>query len=132
MNISKMASMGGKAAAASMTAEQRKVRARTAAQARWGNGPTEKQFQRQVIEFARLQGWSVYHTFDSRRCVAGYPDLTLVHPKRKRLLFLELKTDAGKVRPDQREWLDWLNAAGVTAAVVRPRDWDQIQRELES
>ena len=39
---------------------------------------TEAQFQEAVVQLARLTGWLVYHTFDSRRSQAGYPDLTLL------------------------------------------------------
>jgi hypothetical protein len=34
---------------------------------------SEKQFIRQVIDLARLQGFLVYHTFDSRRSAVGFP-----------------------------------------------------------
>ena len=38
----------------------------------------ESDFQRAVIEMARLHGWLVYHTHDSRRSAPGFPDLVLV------------------------------------------------------
>ena len=36
---------------------------------------TEKGFQAAVVELARLRGWLVYHTYDSRRSAKGFPDL---------------------------------------------------------
>ena len=39
---------------------------------------TEKQFMAQVVELAKLKGWLVYHTYDSRRSEPGFPDLCMV------------------------------------------------------
>ena len=39
---------------------------------------TEDQWQSAVIEYARLMGWLVYHTHDSRHSEKGFPDLVLV------------------------------------------------------
>ncbi len=57
-----------------------------------------------------LRGWRLYHTRDSRRSPAGFPDLVLVSRGRGRLLFVELKSDTGRVRPEQAEWLDVLRS----------------------
>lgn len=90
---------------------------------------TEKGFQATVIAFARLHGWTVYHTFDSRRSAAGYPDLTLV--KGGRLLFVELKSEAGKTTAAQRAWLCLLGAVpGVEVYEWRPSSWAEIERVL--
>ena len=67
----------------------------------------------------------VYHTFNAYRSAKGFPDLTLVHPKRKMVYFLEIKTETGKVTPEQHQWIDALLAAGQNAAIVRPQDWDE-------
>lgn len=63
---------------------------------------------------------------------AGWPDLVLVSVDRKRLLFRELKSDAGVVSNEQRVVLETLIGAGLDAKVWRPRDLDSglIQREL--
>ncbi len=92
---------------------------------------TEKEFMVEIIHHARIFGWLVYHTHDSRHSAKGYPDLTLCHSKLKRILFMEVKTERGKVGAAQYEWLDAINAAGGTARVVRPSDWDQVVRLLE-
>lgn len=70
---------------------------------------TEAQLQAQVLGIAQAYGWRAYHTHDSRRSPSGFPDLTLVHAKAGRLLFVELKRQNGRYRPGQREWLDDLN-----------------------
>lgn len=90
---------------------------------------TEGEFQTQVLELARLGGWSHYHTFDSRKSVAGFPDLVLV--RGNRILFIELKSDRGKVTPEQRAWLDRLEqAVPLSTDVWYPRDLPQIERLL--
>lgn len=90
---------------------------------------TEKQFQDHVIALASALGWLVYHTFDSRRSVAGFPDLVLV---RGRTLFRELKTTSGVLTAQQRVWLDRLEAGGSDAGVWRPRHLmdGTIEKEL--
>lgn len=98
---------------------------------------TEKQLQAAIIDAARLLGWRVQWTHDSRHSPAGYPDLTLVRARPgepPRLLFVELKTERGVVSPEQAAWLHDLvtlsacaSALGqpslVQACVWRPQDW---------
>ena len=93
-------------------------------------GMPEDNFQRQVERLAKSLGWKVYHTHDSRRSHRGWPDLVL--GRRGRVLFRELKTMKGRTTPDQKEWLELLNAAGHDAAVWRPVQWFDrtIEREL--
>ena len=55
---------------------------------------TEAQLQDAIVQMARVLGWLVYHTFDSRRSAAGFPDLVMV--RNGRLIFAELKSATGK------------------------------------
>jgi len=95
---------------------------------------TEADLQAQVLELAALRGWRVFHDHDSRRNHAGFPDLVLV--RRSRLVFAELKTRTGRVRPAQQEWLAALEAVAdearghVTVHLWRPGDWPDIERVL--
>ncbi len=89
----------------------------------------EKAFQAQVVELAAMYGWLCYHTYDSRRCAPGYPDLALAHPSGQYLL-AELKSQHGRLRPAQRVWIDALCKAGVEVHIWRPRDWDSIVERL--
>ena len=88
---------------------------------------TEKQFQAKIIEVARIYGWCVYHTFDSRRSEKGFPDLVLV---RERVLFRELKTEKGRLTAYQIAWGKRLMDAGSDFAVWRPSMLDEIYKEL--
>ena len=86
----------------------------------------ERDFQRQVVELAKLTGWQVYHTYDSRRSNPGFPDLVLVRPPR--LVCAELKRQKGRVTAAQREWAEALRACpGVEYYLWRPSDWDEIE-----
>ena len=86
---------------------------------------TEAQFQRRVVDFARVLGWGVYHTFDSRKSEPGFPDLVAVHPAQRRILYVELKSARGRLSLAQRQWLDKLARAGAETAMWRPADWDE-------
>jgi len=43
-----------------------------------------------------------------------------------RLLFLELKSDDGRLRAEQKVWRDRLLAAGAEWYCLRPRDWARV------
>ena len=86
---------------------------------------SEKDFQAGVLKLARFHGFQLrYHTHDSRRSAPGFPDLVLVNTRTGRVLFRELKTNKGRVSPDQQAWLDGLTACGMDAGVWRPNDLD--------
>ena len=87
----------------------------------------EHAFQQLVTNAARMYGWLPYHTFRSDRSQPGYPDLTLV---RERCIWAELKTMRGRLRPEQKVWIEALKAAGQEVYVWKPCDWDDIVRLL--
>lgn len=82
---------------------------------------TERQLRDGIATLARTLGWLVYFTHDSRRSPPGYPDLTLVRDGR--IVFAELKTMKGRLRPEQREWLNELDRTGAEVCLWRPSDW---------
>lgn len=123
----------------------------------------EADWQASVIDLAHLYGWrvahfrkvrvqrpngSIYHETPAAADGVGFPDLVLVRPPR--LVFAELKTDTGRLRPEQETWLDLLRGvadsverntglaedygAGLRPAVEvhvwRPRDADEVARVL--
>ena len=83
----------------------------------------EKQAQSAIVDLATLLGWRVYHTFDSRRSQAGFPDLVLV---RDRVIYAEIKRAGQKPRPDQVDWLNALSRAGAEVYVWTWDDYDEI------
>jgi hypothetical protein len=99
--------------------------------------PTEKDWQKQVIDLAHLMGWTVAH-FRPARTVhgwrtpvaadgAGFPDLVLV--RGEELLFVELKAERGRLRPEQKQWIEKLSRAAETH-VWKPADWDDVLQRL--
>lgn len=85
---------------------------------------SESEFQSHVMTLARQLGFTQqYHTHDSRRSQAGFPDLVLIHARTKKLMFVELKAQAGRVSPAQESWLNDLRLGGQVAEVWRPSDW---------
>lgn len=89
---------------------------------------TERAFQAQVIRYARVFGWAVYHTHDSRRSQPGFPDLVLV--RRPRIVWAELKSQRGTVTTEQQAWLDELRACDQEVHVWRPSDWRIVEGTL--
>jgi hypothetical protein len=88
---------------------------------------TEKQFQDQVIQMARLCGWWAYHTHDARHSQKGLPDLILA---KHAVIWAELKVPPRKATPEQTACLERLRAAGQRAYLWTPADWLEIERVL--
>ena len=86
---------------------------------------TEAQFLRQVLQLAAIMRWRAYHPALSKWSERGWPDVALVRPPR--LILAELKSEKGKVTPQQAEWLADLGACpGVEAYLWRPSDFEAI------
>ena len=92
---------------------------------------TEKALQAAVVKLARLKNWLTYHTFDSRRSQPGFPDLVMV--RSGRLLFVELKSVNGLLRPEQRVWRERLVKTDAEYYEWRPAEWRDgtIERVLK-
>ena len=91
----------------------------------------EAEYQEQIIQLAEACGWLVWHDQDSRRNRAGLPDLLMV--RGPVLLFIEVKTEKGKVSPEQEAFIGRLKQVKyVDADVVRPHQWEQIAQVLRS
>jgi hypothetical protein len=112
---------------------------------------TEAQFQAAVIQYARLRGWLVAHFRPARTSKGwrtpmtgdpGFPDLVMTRRGTRqgeatpldspgRVIFIELKTERGKVSVNQAAWLDALgDCPGVEVWLWRPRDWPTIEEVL--
>lgn len=128
-------------------------------------GP-EYQLQSQVAQLAAMLGWEHvafrvaftkgrgWRTPGTGTMAKGWPDMTLVRARDRRLIFAELKSDVTKPSPDQDRVLDVLRALelppeqrdalddtmadmrlpdrlpSIEVYVWRPRDFDQIERIL--
>jgi hypothetical protein len=87
---------------------------------------SEKELLESVVEYAKTQGWLVYHVFDTfhhaKLLSRGFPDLVLVRDGK--LIFAELKAQKGPVTPDQKKWLlELMEVIGVVTYLWRPSDW---------
>ena len=86
---------------------------------------TEAELQAAIVDTAELAGWLVFHDHDSRLNPAGLPDLVLVKPPR--VVFLELKSEKGRVRPEQQIWLDALAGCDtIASALIRPDNLETV------
>lgn len=101
---------------------------------------TEALFQQQVEQLAGYYGWRFFHAPDNRPVrsrrgrtyvqdvKAGFPDLVLV--RGPELVFAELKTDTGRIKAEQTEWITDLQAvsASVTALAEHAQDQPRMRR----
>lgn len=94
----------------------------------------EAQYVQRIIDTAHLYGWLVTHFRPARtdrgwrtalQGDSGFVDLVLA--KAGRVLHVEVKTDKGRVRPDQ---IAWAKEIGPTYRLWRPKDWPVALSEL--
>lgn len=99
----------------------------------------ETEFLANVVELAKTLGYIVHHDRPAQTTGGswitaiqgdpGFPDLVLAKPGR--LIFAELKSDAGVVGASQWHWLDTLRTEhGCEVYVWRPRDIQTIAEVL--
>jgi hypothetical protein len=92
------------------------------------------ELQRLVTELATIYGWSWVHFRPARTergwrtpvegpLGKGWPDLVLVHPLKRRTLYVEIKRELGDdLTADQFYVMSMLRAAGCETFVWRPGD----------
>lgn len=93
---------------------------------------TEDELLTAITEAATFLGWRWHHVRRSDKAQqmghSGFPDLVLA--KSGRVLFMELKSEAGKQRMDQSEWEDAIafpvHYPGHDYFLVRPLDLNFI------
>ena len=96
---------------------------------------TEKELQECVRKACDVRQLLYYHTHDSRRSPAGFPDCVIVTSNR--IIFAELKAAKGRVTVAQQGWLDSLadiaDHGPITVCLWRPEHWESgsIWRILE-
>lgn len=92
---------------------------------------TEKQFEGQIKELAKMFGYIYYHTHRSQFSPSGWPDCVMARLEPEpRLIIAELKTDDLKhSQPniDQFMWLYILqHIPGVECYLWRPGDFQEV------
>lgn len=88
-------------------------------------------YRRQLQDAAVKLGWRAYHTHDSRRSPAGFPDLVLV--RRDRIIFAEVKRETTHPEAEQVAWLAALSQVPCAEVYLwRPSDWDTALAILRS
>lgn len=91
---------------------------------------TEKEWQAWVLAYAEANGWKCFTTHDSRRSPAGDLDIRMARPPR--VLFVECKTEGGKLTPEQRGTIAVLEQCpGVEVYVFRPSDAERVKETLK-
>jgi len=96
---------------------------------------SERVFQAHVVTALKDRGYLVWTVPDMTKTARGLPDVIAVHPTRvpRRVLFYELKSQRGRVRPEQADALAALSDVhGVDARIVRPADWPELRDALDS
>lgn len=104
---------------------------------------TEADFQRQVLQLAKLCGWLVAHFRSVRVQRAngstywqtpvqgqgeGFPDCVLL--RKGRQVVCELKVGRNKTTEEQEQWLEAFRLAGAEVYLFRPEDWSDIEKVL--
>jgi len=88
-------------------------------------GISEKEFQQQVIDLAKLRGYEfVYHTWSSKHSPTGFPDLIML--KGKKMIVAELKVGKNQLSAEQYFWLCAFGEITKNVFVWYPEDWDEI------
>jgi hypothetical protein len=95
-----------------------------------GNEAKERELEGHVKALCKAHGVMYFHPLDSRGTNPGFPDdVLIVHGA---VMWRELKSQKGRVRPDQKIVLAALKAAGHDVDVWRPCDLlsGRIAREI--
>ncbi len=101
---------------------------------------TEAQISREIVDFLRMVGWAVYDTGQGyrrepggTRITAGLADLVCIG--HGRALFVEVKSQRGRLRDSQREFAGHCADNGVACvcwrSVGEAWDWHVEQGLLE-
>ena len=86
---------------------------------------TEAQWQSRVLAAFRLFGWRVFVDRVAYRSDPGWPDIFAIHAGQRRCIWVELKSERGKLSPAQLDWGDALILAGQEWYCWKPSDFDR-------
>ena len=103
---------------------------------------TEAQLQSAIVDLAHALGYRAAHFRPAltskgwRTPVSadgkGFPDLNLV--KKDRVVYIECKSEKGKLSLAQKEWELAIRTSGAEYYLFRPSDWlsDKVEKALGS
>lgn len=93
---------------------------------------TEKTWQRQVEELLTIHGWASFHDLSGKTsgsAARGFPDLIAI--RGAELIALELKTQKGRVAPEQKQWIMRFDGVETSEGhMVRPSEFDWLDARL--
>lgn len=87
---------------------------------------TEAALLATVRAMAKRLGWLMYHTHNSKHSEAGFPDIVLA--RHGIVIFAELKSQTGRITPEQQKWLDELSETQSQSAQIdnTPDDYGTV------
>jgi len=88
------------------------------------NRMSEAEFQKRVVEYATRHFWLVWWTPISKRTNPGEPDLRMLRPPR--YVLAELKSQTGRIRPEQAIALEYATQSNIENYLWRPSNWNEI------
>jgi hypothetical protein len=97
----------------------------------------EADFQKAVTDALTILGWRWIHYRPGRSSrgwrtplsgAKGFPDVVAV--RGDRVVFIELKSETGRLTDDQADWLLALGQAGAEVHCWRPADWPEVEEML--
>ena len=97
---------------------------------------TEAEFSRQVEELLSLTGWRWCHFRPAMKkdggwvtAISGDPGMVdIIAVRGSELIWVELKSERGKLSPAQQDWIKALVDAGQRVYLWRPSDWETVVR----
>jgi hypothetical protein len=97
---------------------------------------SEKDLQRLVEGLLTTLGYLWFHDRSLQHATVrtskpGFPDICAVHPRSGSLIFIELKSEKGKMRPAQIEWKDaLLKSDAIYFGPIKPSEFDLLATAL--
>jgi hypothetical protein len=81
---------------------------------------TEAEIHKEILDYCRSKGWPVCHSRMDRPTTSGVgtPDFVIALPAGV-TLWIEVKTNTGKLSTEQQAWMRWLKNHDHSCAVVR-------------
>lgn len=78
----------------------------------------ESEIKSEIRRYLKFRGFFCWNQWQGQFSIKGVPDIVGLLP-RGRLFAVEVKTSAGKVKPEQQAFIDRINLEGGLAFVAR-------------